>query len=139
MGSTMPSTIMAEPRAGSYSKEKQRATLVTGEGLHLGIVHDFCRTLERSLKVKSYPPASEVVWFGKRSVSDDRAGIADRNCVILPIPGKFLNTVDHLFGSQRGPGRKFTTLLLSGSEIFTCVPPTSTTSTFTVKPSQIFF
>src|SRR4029077_13628230 len=61
-------------------------------------------------------PASEVIRFRKRSISDDRPGIADRYRVILPIRGEFLYTADHLFGSQRGPGWKFPRLLLSGGE-----------------------
>src|SRR4029077_6954621 len=63
-----------------------------------------------------HPPASEVIRFRKRSISDDRPGVADRNCVILPIPGEFLDTADHLFGSQRGAGWKFPRLFLSGCE-----------------------
>src|SRR5262249_27462139 len=86
------------------------------EGLHRGIIHDSYRTVKRSLKVKSHPPASEVIWFGKRPVFDHRAWIADRKYVILPIPGEFLDTTDHLCGRQCGPGWKFTTLLLSCRE-----------------------
>jgi len=102
--------------AGPQSKEQHLSTLVAPKGLHRGIVHDSYRTVERSLKVKSYPSASEVIWLGKRSVFDHQAGIADREYVILPIPGEFLDTADHLLGRQCGAGWKFTTLLLSCSE-----------------------
>src|SRR5262245_44208118 len=56
------------------------------------------------------------MWFRKRSISDDRPGIADRYRVILPVPGEFLDAGDHLFGGQRGPGWKFPRLFLSGSK-----------------------
>ena len=85
--------------------------LVAPESLHRGVVHDFDRTLKRGFEVESYPPASEVMRFRKRSIVDDRPGIADRYCVILPIAGELLDTGDHLFGSQRGPGWKFPRLL----------------------------
>ena len=116
MGSTMPSTIMAEPRPVPKPKEKHLAALVAPEGLHRGVVHDFYRALKCGFKVKPHPSASEVMRFRKRSIVDDRSGIADRHRVILPIPGELLDAGDHLFGSQRGPGWKFPRLLLSGSE-----------------------
>src|SRR4029453_7696162 len=40
----------------------------------------------------------------------------DRHRVILPVPGELLNAGDHLLGSQRGPGGKLPSLVLSGSE-----------------------
>ena len=58
---------------GPQTKEKHLAALVAPEGLHRGIVHDLYRTLERGFKVKPHPPASEVIWFRKRSIVDDRS------------------------------------------------------------------
>jgi hypothetical protein len=52
----------------------------------------------------------------QRSIFDDRPGIADRYRVILPVPGELLDADDHLLCGQRGPGWKFPSLVVSGSE-----------------------
>src|SRR6266702_5012111 len=68
--------------AGPQPQEQHLDTLVAPEGLHHGIIHDFYWTLKRSFKVIAPPPASEVPRVRKRSIVDDRPGIADRYRVI---------------------------------------------------------
>ena len=102
--------------AGPQPQEQHLATLVAPEGLHHGIIHDLYRTLECCFKVISPPPASEVPRVRKRSIVEDRPGIADRYRVIRPVCGELLDVGDHLLGRQRGPGGKFPRCVLTGRE-----------------------
>src|SRR5262249_32370888 len=101
---------------GPQPQEQHLATMVAPEGLHHSIIHDLDWTLECRFNIISPPPASEVIRVRKRSIVDDRPGIADRYCVILPVPSELLDASDHLLGGQRGPRGKFPRFVLSGSE-----------------------
>src|SRR5262245_31029552 len=102
--------------AGPQPQEQHLATLIAPEGLHRGIIHDLDWTLKRRFKVIAHPPASEVTRIRKRSIFDDRPGIADRYRVVSPVPSKLLDTDNHLLGGQCGSGGKPPRFVLSGGE-----------------------
>src|SRR5262247_4003291 len=102
--------------AGPQPQEQHLSTLIAPEGLHRGIIHELYWTLKRRFKVIAHPPATEETRVRKRSIFDDRPGIADRYRVVLPVPGKLFDAVDHLLGGQCGAGGKLPRFVLSGGE-----------------------
>src|SRR5262249_61232136 len=58
----------------------------------------------------------EVVRLCNWPAMQDRPRIADRRCVVLPVPGQLLDPTDHLLGRQRRPRGELAMFLLPAGE-----------------------
>jgi len=92
--------------AGSQSQEEHLSSSIAAQPLHGGIIYELYVTAERRPEVKANPTASQIAWFCNWAISQHGPGEADRNCIVFPVPGNLFHARDHLFGRQRGPGRK---------------------------------
>src|SRR5262245_34806671 len=104
--------------AGSQSEEQHLATLVTSQGLHGCIVDNLDGVFERSLEIKSYPTAREIMRFHQWTIPDDQSRVAHGYRLILPVSGEFVNSSDHPLRRHGGPGIKSSRLVLAGGEDF---------------------
>ncbi len=92
--------------ARTQAQEEHFPAFVAPQGLHGRIINDLNWTPECGFKIKPDPPGSQVMRLGHRSVLDYRAGIAHRDCVILPTCGQPLDARHHLLRRHRSAGRK---------------------------------
>src|SRR5215469_17303594 len=116
----------------SPQPEKQHfPAFITAQGLHRRIVDEFQRTSEHMFKAKANPTWCEIRRFSDRTFVERGPRIASRNHVVLPIAGEFINASTMSPGAMVGPERNFRASACPVTRAFTCVPPMSTTSTFT--------
>src|SRR5262249_42163031 len=128
-----------QPR--SQAQEEHLAALVTPQRLHGRIIDDLDRAPECRSIVEPDPTPGEVMRFCNRPAMQDRP---------RPAPGQPIDTASYFQSpaSSLTP-RTICSAVSAGPEgnsrrsscplarIFTCVPPTSTTSTFMVYPSGV--
>jgi len=92
--------------ASTQTQEEHFPAFVAPQSLHGRIINHLDWTLECGFKIKPDPPGSQVMRFGHRSVLDYWAGIAHRDCVILPLRSQPLDPGHHLLRRHRSAGRK---------------------------------
>ena len=92
----------------------------------------------RPFEVKPDPTPAEIMRFGHRPVPQNQPGIADRDRVVLPVPGKLLDSGDHPLGGHRRARRETSEFLLSGGENLDVGSAYIDTSTF-MKPCLITY
>ena len=119
--------------SGSQAQKQHLATVVTPQGLHGGVVHDFDGTTEGLRKIEPDPATSQVDGFRRRPSAQNRAGVTDRDRIICPIRGKFFTPDTMRLGVRAGPDRNDRLSVSPLTRIFTEVPPTSMTSTLLTK------
>src|SRR5882724_8962492 len=84
MGSTMPSTIIVDPRPAPKPRNNiLPRPFTTSERLHLGIIHNLDGPSERSLKIEADPTRPQVMRFRNDPAMEDRSRIADGDHVVL--------------------------------------------------------
>src|SRR5215831_13234036 len=71
-------------KPGSETEEEHLSALVAAQRLHGCVVDDLYRVAECGSEIERDPSAAQIAWFGDRPAMHDRAGIADRDHVILP-------------------------------------------------------
>src|SRR5262249_38979367 len=78
----------------------------TAEGLHGGIVDHLHRASKGSGKIELDPAAREIVWLGGHAATENQPRVADRDHVVLPIPGDPFHSGNHPSGRHGLPGWK---------------------------------
>src|SRR5215471_20226076 len=103
----------------SPQPEKQHfPAFITAQGLHRRIVDEFQRTSEHMFKAKAYPTWCEIRRFSDRTVVERGTRIANRNHVVLPIAGEFINAIHHIPRCHGRSGKKFPSFGLSVTRTF---------------------
>src|SRR5262245_24582316 len=74
------------------------------------------KAASKSNPTQPEPARAEVPRFGHPVPLEYRPRVTNRDHVIRPLPGKFLDSGNHLFGLQLWPGGKFSRFVLSGGE-----------------------
>ena len=109
-------------QTGPQSQEQHLAALVAPQGLHGRIVDNLDRAAEGGLIVEPDPTRDKVMRLGNRPAMQNRSRVADGHHVILPVPGKLLDSGDHLFGGQGRSGNELPRFALPGGEDFYVSP-----------------
>jgi hypothetical protein len=122
VGSTLPSTTIAEPRPVPEAEKERLPTLIASRRLHGGVVDDFHGAPERLSKVKSNPRWREIIRFGNRPVPENRPRVANRQRLILPIRSQLLHSGDHASRRHGGARDKLASIGLASGEDFGMCP-----------------
>ena len=78
-------------KPGSKAQKEHLAAPVASQRLHGGVVDNFHGAAKCSSEIETDPPAPQVIGLHDRPAADDRAGIADRHGVIVPIFSELLD------------------------------------------------
>src|SRR5262249_13508321 len=76
------------------------------------------RAAEGGLKIEPDPTRDKVMRLSNRPTMQNRPRVADGHHVIRPVPGKLLDSGDHLFGGQGWSRNELSRFALPGSEEF---------------------
>src|SRR5882724_2997238 len=119
MGSTMPSTIIVDPRPAPKPRNNiLPRPFTTSERLHLGIIHNLDGPSERSLKIEADPARPQVMRFRDDSAMEDRSRIADGDHVVVPVRGELAQLGNHHIRGERWSGIELAMgVLASGQEL----------------------
>src|SRR5262249_60458485 len=96
-------------QARSQAQEKHLAALVAAQSLHGRVIDNLDLAAEGSSIVEPDPTRTEMMRFCYRPTMQDGPWIADRHGVVLPVPGRLLDPMDHLLGRHRRPRRELAT------------------------------
>jgi hypothetical protein len=116
MGSSIPFTIVADPKPVPNPKNTHAAALITAKCLHGCVVYYLYETAKCFSEVESHPAPTQFVWLAKRMSINNGAGIAERHTIELPISNYFFTRRTILRGVMVGPDGYFRGSFLPGRQ-----------------------
>src|SRR5579863_1507036 len=99
--------------SGAEAEKQHPATLVAADGLHRRVVDQFHRHAERFVEIEADPSATEIVWLAQWAAVDDRAGVTERDAVVIPALGFLFDDFDSFLRGHRRAGRDLGGFLLA--------------------------
>src|SRR6187455_2667596 len=92
--------------------------LIASEGLHGSIIDNLDRITECLTKIKTNPAAAQIVWLAKWPSMDHRAGVSDRDGLILPVLSNAFHIANHFVWRHGRSRRNLARLLVSCGQNF---------------------